>query len=257
MNYLREVGRSIKDDDNSHKFILIDKNARKASSSANQHINNNNVESNKSSNRLSSNLNTVSTVNNTVSDFLGTQNKEIDIEADKLQKLRKKFFGNRTNMNENSTNNTESSLAISKQPVFKSASVEVKGVPQNSKKAENKLLNSFKKSEAQITSSGSMLQFRSTSLSHSGSYKQQRSESVNVVKNFGLQNKNETELLMNHTKILNINNYSQSITNSTLKPFYNKLKRTHLFGVKLEKFCGVYSHSNCKLPAQIMVSFLY
>lgn len=39
---------------------------------------------------------------------------------------------------------------------------------------------------------------------------------------------------------------------STLKPFYNKLKKSHLFGTKLEKLCGAYSATNNQLPSQIM-----
>jgi len=235
MNYLREAGRSIKDDDNSHKFILIDKNARKVSNlnSAHQH-NNINTESSSSANRLSSNLTTMPTVNNTVS---------------------ARFFGNRTNAAENSINLAESSIVITKEPVLKSTCVDV---VLTSTKVENKLLNSFKKSEAPATSNASILQLRSTSLSHSGSYKQQRSESVNLIKMSGLHSKKSsvgaTDLSIAHAKHLNNHsNYSHSITNSTLKPFYSKLKKSHLFGVKLEKLCGVYSHSNCKLPSQIMV----
>jgi len=260
MNYLREAGRSIKDDDNSHKFILIDKNARKVSNlnSAHQH-NNINTESSSSANRLSSNLTTMPTVNNTVSarasDLPGSQTKEFETEAYKLQKLRKKFFGNRTNAAENSINLAESSIVITKEPVLKSTCVDV---VLTSTKVENKLLNSFKKSEAPATSNASILQLRSTSLSHSGSYKQQRSESVNLIKMSGLHSKKSsvgaTDLSIAHAKHLNNHsNYSHSITNSTLKPFYSKLKKSHLFGVKLEKLCGVYSHSNCKLPSQIMV----
>jgi len=264
MNYLREAGRSIKDDDNSHKFILIDKNARKVSNLNSAHQNNNiNTESSSSANRPSSNLTTMPTVNNTVSarasDLPGSQTKEFDTEAYKLQKLRKKIFGNRTNAAENSINLAESSIVITKQPVLKSTSVDVVQVASlTSTKVENKLLNSFKKSEA--TSNASILQLRSTSLSHSGSYKQQRSESVNLIKSSGLHSKKSsvgaTDLSIAHAKHLNNHsNYSHSITNSTLKPFYSKLKKTHLFGVKLEKLCGVYSHLNCKLPIQIMVMF--
>lgn len=49
----------------------------------------------------------------------------------------------------------------------------------------------------------------------------------------------------------NVNSHYYS--NSNLKPFYSKLKKTHLFGVKLEKLCGPYSATNNKLPHQIMV----
>lgn len=45
---------------------------------------------------------------------------------------------------------------------------------------------------------------------------------------------------------------SSSIATSTLRPLYHKLKRAHLFGVKLEKICGPYSATNCRLPVPIM-----
>jgi len=51
--------------------------------------------------------------------------------------------------------------------------------------------------------------------------------------------------------LTNVNSHYYS--NSNLKPFYSKLKKTHLFGVKLEKLCGPYSATNNKLPHQIMV----
>lgn len=52
----------------------------------------------------------------------------------------------------------------------------------------------------------------------------------------------------------NTNNKSQSITNTTLRPFYSKLKKTHLFGVKLDKLMGAYNpQTNYKLPPQIIV----
>jgi hypothetical protein len=47
-------------------------------------------------------------------------------------------------------------------------------------------------------------------------------------------------------------NMATSIANSTLRPFYNRLKKSHLFGIKLEKICGNCTPDNNKLPAQIM-----
>lgn len=51
---------------------------------------------------------------------------------------------------------------------------------------------------------------------------------------------------------VNTSGMASSIASSTLKPFYNKLKKSHLFGVKLEKICGAYSLTNNQLPPQIM-----
>lgn len=225
MNYLREAGRSIKDDDNSHKFILIDKNARKQpNTNSSRH---NIITANPS--RLSSNFNTVSSETN---EFLASKAISIDTEADKLQKLRKKMFWNRTNSNVDS---------LSHQPVI-----------SLTKKPENKILNSFKQADCQTN--GGSIQFRSTSLSHASSCKQVRSESVSVVKSSGLYSK-KTSIPLNELNSHKLSsNYSQSIANSTLKPFYSKLKKSHLFGVKLEKVCGIYSAANGKLPNQIMVS---
>ena len=61
MHYLRENGKSVKTDDNSLKFILIDRNSRKSTTS---------------------------------SAF-----KELDTDIDRLQKLRKRMFWSRNNNN--------------------------------------------------------------------------------------------------------------------------------------------------------------
>ena len=259
MNFLRETSRSIKDDDNSYKFILIDKNARKQSSCVK-----------KSQMGHESNVpnETLTTVEAPVVTMTGPP-KESDIEADKLHKLRKKMFWNRT-----SSNVDNLLLPNSKLTALKTTGGEANSIG----KPANRLLNTFKHIESNtkllngLTSANS--QFRSTSLSHASSYKQQRSESISVTtstvtatahgvgvvktasnissKKMQLTNAKSNDLI-SHT-YLNQVSIPVDSSMSTSRPFYSKLKKSHLFGVKLEKLCGPYSANNFKLPPQIMVN---
>ena len=64
---------------------------------------------------------------------------------------------------------------------------------------------------------------------------------------------------LKHSFINNNNTTTTTTTNtssnsSSLRPFYSKLKKTHIFGVKLEKLCGPYHPTaNNQLPPQIIV----
>ena len=80
MNFLRENGKSIKNDDNSLRFILIDRNSRKSTNS------NNNF-------------------------------KELDTDSDRLQKLRKRMFWSRSNNNNNNTTSISSNTLDSTKPI--------------------------------------------------------------------------------------------------------------------------------------------
>lgn len=235
MNFLREAGRSIKDDDNSLKFILIDKNSRK-SSSRSSHGNSQHYHT---GNRVSS----VAATDKKPVDLSALpqtlQPKDADTDAEKLQKMRKKMFWSRTTSNADTfakpvqpTN--ETTLLKKPQPIIKSISVETESI------AKFKTTDTAKTSEAKAS--------RGANLSHAPSYKQQRSESVNLssLKSHLLSSKMATNItdLTSHKL--------PSSSNATLKPFYSKLKKTHLFGIKLEKLCGVYGAQNCKLPVQIM-----
>ena len=80
MNFLRENGKSIKNDDNSLRFILIDRNSRKSTNS------NNNF-------------------------------KELDSDLDRLQKLRKRMFWSRSNNNNNNTTTVSSNTLDSTKPL--------------------------------------------------------------------------------------------------------------------------------------------
>ena len=264
MNFLRETSRSIKDDDNSYKFILIDRNARKHGSGAR-----------KSQMGRESHVSSETTTGGEapVVAMSGPPKESaiVDVEADKLHKLRKKMFWNRTSSNVDNLLLPNSKLSGLK-PTVEASSIS---------KPANRLLNSFKHIESNtkllngLTSANS--QFRSTSLSHASSYKQQRSESISVttstvtttthgvgvvktasnISSKKVQQSNaKSNELISHTYVSNLNQVSSipvDSSMSTSRPFYSKLKKSHLFGVKLEKLCGPYSATNLKLPPQIMV----
>lgn len=229
MNFLREAGRSIKDDDNSLKFILIDKNARKGSSSRSSITSNNNS-------RLTSNKNPTSEIINQQPTKAHQVHQPVIPPKDLDHKLRKKMFWSRNSAAVDNTSKLTDSFV-------KSVSID-----QSSKKPANKLLNSFKQNENALKN-----QTRSTSLSHGSSYKH-RSESVNLSNlKSSVYKKTSSNDGIGKATSNSSSSHVGAITNVTLKPFYNKLKKSHLFGVRLEKLCGPYSQGNQRLPVQIMV----
>jgi hypothetical protein len=123
-------------------------------------------------------------------------------------------------------------------------------------------------------------QFRSNSLNHVGSnHTSTKNNQPEVDSAAGSSSSSSSSLSMSthlaknvHTETTIIadlknsfinNNNTNNTTNSTittstnsssLRPFYNKLKKTHLFGVKLEKLCGIYHPTgNNQLPLPIIV----
>lgn len=85
----------------------------------------------------------------------------------------------------------------------------------------------------------------------------QRSSSLHYVGSEAANTDKPSTHLKISKKMHNSTNISSgvasSLANSTLKPFYNKLKKHYLFGTKLEKTCGPHSATNNQLPSQIMV----
>lgn len=70
MNHLKETGRSIKQDDNSYKFILIDKNSRKNNNNNNQNSQASNTSTTTNTNttnnsNTNNNQNSTNNINNT------------------------------------------------------------------------------------------------------------------------------------------------------------------------------------------------
>jgi hypothetical protein len=95
MNFLREAGRSIRDDDNSLKFILIDKNARKNAPPPN------NIPMDPECATMPQTKATPQPHQPQQSPQPMPMSKDLDSEAEK-QKMRKKLFWSRTTSNADS-----------------------------------------------------------------------------------------------------------------------------------------------------------
>jgi hypothetical protein len=191
MNYLRESGKSIKEDDNSYKFILIDKQTRKASNHFTSHQHHYNQQQINLANASSSNQQSLSNV------------KDHEIDADRLHKIRKKMFWSKnSNINNKISSNSE----------FKLDDYET-------------IMSKFK----------NQTHLPTKDQPNNIQLQDYRSNSVHILNPIG---KSESNYKISST--LNKN------------PFYSKLKKYNLFGVKLEKICGPYSSTNNRLPVQIM-----
>lgn len=164
-------------------------------------------------------------------------------EVDRLHRLRKKMFWNRNSAN--ATASTDSSVAAkhsrSKNNLESESDAKISTATSrhsNQHSAANRLdakKNSKNWSNFTNTAALQIPTLRSNSLHYT--------TKSNEINKFA---KSDTE------QSANVGTHYHS--NSNLKPFYSKLKKTHLFGVKLEKICGPYSTLNNKLPPQIMVS---
>ena len=176
-----------------------------------------------------------------------------------MHKLRKKMFwtrntnntgGNSTKLN-SSTQQLNNILPIKQQSDQQHPPVSTKPTNFN-----NKLLNSLKLADSTQSIAG---QFRSNSLNYVGSFKQPPSN-LDTHETINAQSKNKqtitnksAEFISNTISNLSNGTNNSNAVNSTLKPFYSKLKKSHLFGVKLDKLCGPYSPTNNRLPSQVMV----
>jgi len=147
-----------------------------------------------------------------------------------LHRLRKKMFWNKSS--NNATRGSNQQLNLISNDI-------------NGKAYKNSKLNSFKINDLNNNLGERLHAYRSNSLHYVNSNN----------RNYDFLNENNNS---NNNKKSNDNgggSGSLSLANSTLKPLYNKLKKSHLFVVKIEKICGAYSETNCKLPHPIMVNF--
>ena len=98
--------------------------------------------------------------------------------------------------------------------------------------------------------------------SAAGTSSSSSSSSLSVSAHLAKNIQTETTIIadLKNSFLNNNNNNSNTTTTTTassnsssLRPLYNKLKKTHLFGVKLEKLCGPYHPTaNNQLPLPII-----
>lgn len=147
-----------------------------------------------------------------------------EVEVDRLHRLRKKMFWNKSS--NTTTRGSNQQLNLISNDI-------------NGKAYKNSKINSFKLNDMNNNFGERLHTYRSNSLHYVNSNN----------RNYDFLNENSTKKSSE-----NVASGSLSLANSTLKPFYNKLKKSHLFGVKIEKICGPYSETNCRLPNPIMVN---
>lgn len=170
-------------------------------------------------------------------------------EVDRLHRLRKKMFWAK-----NSTNASSNSKQLNSNPQQQDfLNCETNEPPFSDTNANT------------INKSNKLLNFNSTNSNNRFDLKKNLKHFDNLnlinqqipkIRSNSLHYATKSNEINKHTKgdseqSTNVNSHYYS--NSNLKPFYSKLKKTHLFGVKLEKLCGPYSATNNKLPHQIMV----
>jgi hypothetical protein len=197
----------------------------------------------------------------------------LDIEyEDKLQRLRKKIWPRNSVSKSNTFNQHLNSLISSPSVTTTSTTTKTTTttnsliVPKQSNQTDDDFNTKLvKKISKQSNEQPTDNQFRSTSLNYVGTIatNEIKQTEVEMDSAAGGSTSSSSSISMTTSKLKhNYNNNatstgivnSTSLTNATLRPFYNKLKKTHLFGVKLEKLCGTYNvnTNNTKLPIQIL-----
>ena len=212
----------------SYKFVLIDKQNSRLTGMKNKHS-----QAAAASKQLGVNLN--STNKETLSSNPNIANPKdlADADPDRLNRLKRRIFWTKSSISSNtakSINSTNASSSnstnyLSSLTIDSTESVKTSGDGTVDSSSSSKKLNP----PLNLTSRSSSMHHVSATTSIATATESSSSYST-------------------HTSSL-------SMAASTLKPlFYNKLKRSssHLFGVKLEKICGVHSATNNQLPAQIM-----
>ena len=197
----------------------------------------------------------------------------LDIEfEDKLQRLRKKIWPRNSVSKSNTFNQHLNSLISSPSVTTTSSTTKTTTnsliVPKQSNQTDDFNTKLVKKISKQSNEQPADNQFRSTSLNYVGTVATNeikiKQTEVEMDSAAGGSTSSSSSISMTTSKLKHNNNTttttttgivnSTSLTNATLRPFYNKLKKTHLFGVKLEKLCGTYNvnTNNTKLPIQIL-----
>ncbi|CAF0901665.1 unnamed protein product, partial [Brachionus calyciflorus] len=228
MNYLRENGKSIEEDNNTFKFILIDRHKKVKKHQINFFGNNNT--------NFSDNLKNLNNKENSklqIKPSIGNS-KDNAVDTDRSDRIRKKMFWNKNSNNDLTSNLRRTMISSSNhhlETICDGTNSTRKSfiVASNTNPKDNSLNNNV------YTAS-----IRSNSLHHVSHY--------NQIRNFDIKSNNRK----NSTTFSSSNGITTNLANTTLKPFYHKLRKSHIFGVKLEKICGPYSNDNNQLPLPIM-----
>lgn len=160
-------------------------------------------------------------------------------DVDKVLKFKKKMFWNKNHHHGSGSGTGTTPVASMKV----NSSQQLNALDVNNKKLFN---------HSNLTSRSNSLHYISSGMSASSN----RNSAIITPSSNGSSNgeiSHNPGTTSNHGS--STSNVATSLANSTLKPFYNRLKKSHLFATKLEKICGPCSHENNRLPSQIMVIF--